>query len=69
MQQPDALSHFQSRLLEELWADRPPEETRRALLADVALEDFHAYIMGMEPAMLEVAAELVRKWGVGIEHA
>jgi len=65
--QPDTLAHFQSRLLEELWAGRGAEETRAALLADSALAPFHAYISAMEPAMLDVAADLVRKWGVGLE--
>jgi hypothetical protein len=65
--QPDALSHFQSRLLEELWQGRPPAETQAALLADASLKDFHDYIAGMEPAMLGVAAELVRKWSVGTD--
>lgn len=62
-----ALAHFQSRLLEELWAGRPAAETKAALLADGTLKDFHAYIAGFEAAMLDAAAELVRKWGVGLE--
>lgn len=67
MPQPDTLAHFQSRLLEELWQGRGAEETRAALLGDVTLAPFHAYIGAMEPAMLEVAVDLVRKWGVGLE--
>jgi hypothetical protein len=67
VQPPDTLAHFQSRLLEELWAGRGAEETRAALLADGTLAPFHAYIAGMELEMLDVAADLVRKWGVGLE--
>lgn len=68
MQQTGTLAHFQSRLLEELWAGRGAEETRAALLADGTLASFHAYIAGMEPEMLDVASDLVRKWGVGTEN-
>lgn len=68
MQQTGTLAHFQSRLLEELWAGRGAEETRAALLADGTLAPFHAYIAGMEPEMLDVASDLVRKWGVGTEN-
>lgn len=67
MPPPETLAHFQSRLLEELWAGRGAEETRAALLADGRLAPFHGYIRAMEPAMLDVAAGLVRKWGVGVD--
>lgn len=67
MQPPDNLKHFQSRLLEELWSGRGAEETRAALLADGSLAPFHAYIAGMQLEMLDVASDLVRKWGVGLE--
>lgn len=65
MPQPESLAHFQSRLLEELWAGRGAEETRAALLADSTLAPFHAYIAGMEIEMIDVASDLVRKWSVG----
>lgn len=69
MQPHNTLAHFQSRLLEELWAGKGAEETRAALLADGTLAPFHAYIAGMEIEMLDVASDLVRKWGVGREDS
>lgn len=59
----DALAHFQSRLLQALWEEEDAEAVRRALLQDASLAEFHAYVTAMEPRMIEVAAELVRKWG------
>ena len=57
------LARFQDRLLELLAAGKTPGAVRTELLADPALKEFHAYVEAMEPQMLEVAAELVKKWG------
>ena len=57
------LALFQSRLLQLLWEEDDPEAVRRALLGDSALAEFHGYIKSMDTRMIEVAAELVRKWG------
>jgi hypothetical protein len=62
--EPTPLARFQDRLLELLADGKSPDAVRAALLADPALKDFHAYAEAMEPRMLEVAAELARKWGV-----
>lgn len=59
----DTLAHFQSRLLQALWEEEDAEAVRRVLLADDSLAEFHAYVEGMETRMIEVACELVRKWG------
>jgi hypothetical protein len=61
------LALFQEQLLRLLWEESDPAAVRGALLADPRLADFHDYIAEMEPEMLEVAAELARKWGVGGE--
>jgi hypothetical protein len=63
--QPDQtpLARFQDRLLELLAAGKTPEAVRAELLADPSLEEFHPYVEAMEPHMLDVAAELVKKWG------
>ena len=60
-----SLERFQSRLLEELWDGENAEEIRAKLLSDDSLSEFHAYIRSMDARMIEVAAELVRKWGLG----
>lgn len=61
---PGGLSRFQDRLLELLAAGKKPRDVRKTLLADKTLADFHAYIETMDDPMLEVAAELIGKWGV-----
>jgi len=57
------LALFQHRLLQLLWENSNPAEIRQALLDDAALAEFHGYVRGMDDRMIEVAAELVRKWG------
>jgi hypothetical protein len=58
---------FQERLMRLLRDGLPPEEIRAALLADKELAGFRDYINAMEPRMLEVANELIVKWGVAEE--
>lgn len=57
------LALFQSRLLQLLWESGNPAGIRQALLDDAALAEFHGYVRGMDDRMIEVAAELVHKWG------
>ncbi len=61
--EPAPVARFQDRLLELLAAGKTHEQVRAELLADEKLKEFHAYVEAMEPHMLDVAAELVRKWG------
>jgi hypothetical protein len=63
----DNLAYFQERLLALLWETEAPATIRDQLLTDPKLKAFHAYIEKMDPHMLEVAAELVHKWGYGRE--
>lgn len=59
----ETYSYFQDRLLQLLWEMETPARVRAALLADAKLEPFRDYIEQMEDRMIEVAAELVHKWG------
>ena len=54
---------FQAALLELLAEDLPPETIRARLAQDAVFAPFREYVQGFEPRMLEVAAELVKKWG------
>lgn len=60
---PHNLAAFQAALLHLLAEDLPPEEFRRRLKSDAAFEPYQDYIATFEPRMIEVAAELVKKWG------
>jgi len=60
----DALSQFQGVLLETLYRHQHADAILAALRAEPACEPYSDYIDSMEPRMLEVAAELVKKWGV-----
>jgi hypothetical protein len=57
------LAHFQAVLLQLLAQPLSAEEIQARLLQDDSLRDYHAYIAGFEPRMIDVAAELVKKWG------
>lgn len=61
------LAYFQEKFLELLWNETDPEEIRCALLSDPKLMEFQAYIEAMDAHMIEIAHELVHKWGVGGE--
>lgn len=63
MQDKTGLALFQHKLMQLLWEVDDAEEIRAALLADATLSEFHAYIKGMDSRMIEVASELVHKWG------
>ena len=60
---PESLADFQDALLTLLAEGLPPEEVRARLLADPRLVAFRDYVAAIEPRMLVVAGELVRKWG------
>ena len=57
------LAAFQGALLNLLAEDLPSEELRRHLTTDPAFAPYQDYIATFEPRMVEVAAELVKKWG------
>ena len=59
----DQLALFQARLLDLLAQDLPPEEVRARLAAAPEFAPYADYIRAMEPRMIGVAAQLVRKWG------
>jgi hypothetical protein len=60
---PDALADFQDALLNLLAEGLPVERIRERLRDDPAFAAFRDYVIAIEPRMLEVAVELVRKWG------
>jgi len=57
------LAEFQAKLLELLDQDLSTDEIAESLRNDPALSDYHNYIASFEPRMIEVAAELTKKWG------
>jgi len=59
----DELAAVQARLLELLDAHDDPAEVLAALRADPSLAAFADWFDGWDPRMVEVAAELVKKWG------
>ena len=56
------LEHFQNRLIQMLALRMEPVEIKAQLLQDKKLADYHAYIKEFDPAMIEIAEELVQKW-------
>jgi hypothetical protein len=63
MQSPEELAVFQDALLELLTQDLPTEVIREKLRDDPAFAAFRDYATSLEPRMLEVAVELMKKWG------
>ena len=59
----EALAAFQDALLDLLDQGLPVEAVRERLREDPAFAAFRDYAAAIEPRMLEVAGELVRKWG------
>ena len=59
----DDLARFQAALLDLLSQDLPADAMRQRLRDDPAFAEFREYVVGFEPRMLAVAAELVKKWG------
>ncbi len=59
----DDLADFQDALLDLLAQEILPEELQSRLASDDRFTPFGDYVQAMEPRMLEVAAQLVKKWG------
>ena len=57
------LARFQATLLDLLSRGLPPEEIVGRLRRDPELAPFADYVATFEPRMVEVAVELVAKWG------
>ena len=58
------LDRFQAVLLELLSKNKTAEEIRREFETHSELKEYRDYLEKAESPMLEVAAELVKKWGV-----
>jgi hypothetical protein len=58
-----SLAHFQAVLLDLLDRGHAPEQLVAQLQQDPSLAEYVDYISTFEPRMLEVAIELVAKWG------
>jgi len=63
MPSPDALADFQNALVELLAEGLPTELICVKLRDDPAFAEFRDYVTALDPRMLEVAVELVQKWG------
>jgi hypothetical protein len=59
---PETLAAFQDALLELLAQDLPTEVIRAKLRDDPAFAEFRDYATALEPRMLAVAVELMKKW-------
>ena len=57
------LARFQATLLDLLSRGLPPAEIVDRLRADSELAPYADYVATFEPRMIEVAVELVAKWG------
>jgi hypothetical protein len=59
----EELARLQDRLLELLHEETDSAVIRDRLEAEFGDSGFRDFIQQMEPRMIEVAAELVKKWG------
>ncbi|NEQ25954.1 MAG: hypothetical protein F6K28_44265 [Microcoleus sp. SIO2G3] len=57
------LSKFQSTLLEALSSQDKPNVIKATLQQEVLSPALQDYVQSFEPEMVEIAAELVKKWG------
>ena len=57
------LAVFQSALLALLASPRSPQEMLDCLRNDAAFAPYRDYTDSFEPRMIEVAAQLTKKWG------
>ncbi len=57
------LATFQSILLERLSSQDDPELIKATLLREPLSSSLADYVQSFEPEMVEIAAELVKKWG------
>jgi len=57
------LAHFQAKLLDLLDHGEAPDEIIRQLRSDPQLAEYASYIATFEPRMIEVAVQLIAKWG------
>jgi hypothetical protein len=58
-----SLADFQAALLDLLVQPLPAEIMHERLRTAPEFQEYQAYIADFEPRMIEVAAELVKKWG------
>ena len=63
MEQDRRLDEFQAALLELLDQPLAVDEILARLRTDEAFAPYREYVETFEPRMVEVAAELVKKWG------
>lgn len=59
----DELARFQDALLTLLSSGMSIDEIEHALRTDVSFDPFREYVATFEPRMIEVAVELLEKWG------
>jgi hypothetical protein len=63
MSDDSSLAHFQTKLLDLLDRVEDPQAIVRELQSDPRIAEYAAYIATFEPRMVEVAVELIAKWG------
>ena len=62
--QSNELARFQALLLRILYDKDEHKDLKNALLTDPDAEPYKEWILRMDPAMLEIAAVLAKKWAV-----
>ena len=63
MDREQEIADFQNALLELLDSNIPAREMQESLNSDKVFKPFESYISSFNLEMIEVAAELVKKWG------
>ena len=63
MENDEPLAAFQAALLELLHQDLPAAEILRRLQSEAVFEPFRSYLATFDLRAVEVAGELVQKWG------
>jgi len=63
MPQQERIANFQCALLELLAQSLTPQEIQQRLENDAAFAPYAEYVATFELRMIEVAAELTKKWG------
>jgi hypothetical protein len=62
------LASFQSILLETLSSQDEPDVIKATLLQEPLSPVLQDYVHNFSPEMVEIAAELVKKWGKRLSH-
>lgn len=57
-----SLAKFQARLLALLSSEGAPDEILRSLKEELEGDEYRAYLDSLEPPLVEIAVDIVKKW-------